>query len=43
LALTIEVDIASTYKNKRFLMPRLDTNDLPKDQNEETNDWHTKG
>jgi peptidoglycan/xylan/chitin deacetylase (PgdA/CDA1 family) len=43
LAVTTEVDIATTYKNKRFIMPRLDTNDLPKDQNEETNDWHTKG
>jgi peptidoglycan/xylan/chitin deacetylase (PgdA/CDA1 family) len=43
LAVTTEVDIATTFKNKRFLMPRLDTNDLPRDQNAETNDWHNKG
>ena len=43
LALTTEVGIATTSKNKRFIMPRLDTNDIPKNQNEKTNDWHNKG
>ena len=33
LAVTTEVDIAVPIYRKRFLMPRLDTNDLPKDSN----------
>ena len=43
LALTTEVDIATTSKDTRFIMPRLDTNDIPKNQNEKTNDWYNKG
>ena len=43
LALTTEVDIAKTDKNVRFLMPRLDTNDLPKNENAEKNHWYSKG
>ena len=43
LAVTTEVDIATTNKNTRFIMPRLDTNDIPKDKNEKTNDWYNKG
>jgi peptidoglycan/xylan/chitin deacetylase (PgdA/CDA1 family) len=43
LAVTTEVDIATTNKNTRFIMPRLDTNDMPKNQNEKTNDWYIKG
>ena len=43
LAVTAEVDIATTNKNTRFIMPRLDTNDIPKDKNEKTNDWYNKG
>jgi len=43
LAVTTEVDIATTNKNTRFIMPRLDTNDIPKDQSAETNDWYSKG
>ncbi len=42
LAVTTEVNIAKTNKDKRFIMPRLDTNDIPKDQNQETNDWYDK-
>jgi len=42
LALTTEVGIATTSKDARFLMPRLDTNDIPK-KIEETNDWYSKG
>ncbi len=34
LAVTTEVDIATTNKETRFIMPRLDTNDIPKDKNE---------
>jgi len=43
LALTTEVNIATINKNTRFIMPRLDTNDMPKDKNEKTNDWYNKG
>jgi len=43
LALTTEVDIAKTDKNVRFLMPRLDTNDLPKNENAEKNHWYSRG
>ena len=43
LAVTTEVDIATTKKSKRFVMPRLDTNDIPKGQYEETNEWYGKG
>tara|TARA_B110000008_G_C16977428_1_gene566509 strand:+ start:2852 stop:3835 length:984 start_codon:yes stop_codon:yes gene_type:complete len=43
LAFTTEVGIASTNNNKRFLMPRIDTNDLPKDRSEETNNWYNRG
>ncbi len=43
LGLTSEVNIATTNKNTRFIMPRLDTNDMPKDQYQETNDWYGKG
>ncbi len=43
LAVTCEVDIATTNKSTRFVMPRLDTNDIPKRRDEETNEWHSKG
>ena len=43
LAVTTEVDIATTNKNTRFIMPRLDANDMPQDQSQETNDWYAKG
>ena len=42
LAVTTEVDIATTSKNTRFIMPRLDTNDMPKNQNEKTNKYLQK-
>ena len=31
--ITLEVNIATTDKNTRFVMPRLDANDLSKDRN----------
>ena len=43
LALTTEVAIASTNQDMRFVMPRIDTNDLPKNQNAEKNHWYFKG
>jgi peptidoglycan/xylan/chitin deacetylase (PgdA/CDA1 family) len=43
LAVTTELDIATTKKERRFVMPRLDTNDIPKDKNAVTNDWYLKG
>ncbi len=42
LALTTLVDVANIETNNRFKMPRLDTNDLPKDSNSATNDWYIK-
>ena len=42
LAVTTEVDIATTSKKTRFLMPRLDTNDIPKGRHEETNEWYKR-
>jgi peptidoglycan/xylan/chitin deacetylase (PgdA/CDA1 family) len=43
LAVTTELDIATTAKQTRFMMPRLDTNDIPKDQNAKPNEWYKKG
>ena len=43
LAVTTEVGIATTNKSTRFIMPRLDTNDIPKGRCEGTNEWYSKG
>jgi len=43
LAVTTEVDIAKTKKSSRFIMPRLDTNDIPKNRNSATNNWYKYG
>ena len=43
LAMTTEVDIAKTDKNSRFIMPRLDTNDLPNNHSAPPNHWYFKG
>lgn len=43
LALTTEVDIANIELNNKFKLPRLDTNDIPKNRNSITNDWYLKG
>ena len=43
LALTTEVDVARVNKENRYKLPRLDTNDIPKDAQEKTDDWYTKG
>ncbi len=42
LAVTTEVDIATTNKDTRFIMPRLDTNDIPKDSNANVSEWYEK-
>jgi len=42
LAVTTEVDIATTNKDTRFIMPRLDTNDMPNDSNANVNEWYEK-
>jgi hypothetical protein len=42
LAVTTEVDIATTSKNTRFIMPRLNANDIPKDRSSNPNDWYKK-
>ena len=39
LALTTEVNVADLDIHSRFTLPRLDTNDLPKDRNAVTNKW----
>lgn len=43
LAITTEVDIADTQKHNRYTLPRLDTNDIPKDKESITNIWYLKG
>ena len=43
LALTTIPDIANAAVNNRFELPRLDTNDIPKDRQEFPNLWHQKG
>jgi peptidoglycan/xylan/chitin deacetylase (PgdA/CDA1 family) len=43
LAVTTDVDIAIADSENRFVMPRLDTNDIPKDRNSGTNEWFQKG
>ena len=43
LALTTEVNIANLKKHNRFILPRLDTNDLPKKSSAVTEEWHLKG
>jgi len=40
LAVTVDADIANTSKGSRLLMPRLDTNDLPKNRHEKPNKWY---
>lgn len=40
LALTTEVRIADITNDNRLLLPRLDTNDLPKDKNGMVNQWY---
>ena len=41
-AMTIEADIANTNKDSRFIMPRLDTNYIPKERFANVNDWYLK-
>jgi peptidoglycan/xylan/chitin deacetylase (PgdA/CDA1 family) len=43
LALTTEVNIADIQKYNKHTLPRLDTNDIPKDREAVTNDWYLKG
>jgi hypothetical protein len=43
LALTTEVNIADIQKYNKYTLPRLDTNDLPKDIKASTNDWYLEG
>lgn len=38
-AVTTEVGVAELAPNKQYLLPRLDTNDLPKNANAEPNYW----
>ena len=42
LALTTEVRIADIKKDNRFLLPRLDTNDLPMDRSIKMDNWMNK-
>lgn len=40
LALTTDVAVAQLVKSKRFVIPRLNTNDLPKDGKSQPNCWY---
>lgn len=40
LALTTEVGIADIHKQNKYTLPRLDTNDIPKDRESQPNDWY---
>ena len=42
LAFTTEVRIADLVQDHALLTPRLDTNDLPKQRDAETNHWYQK-
>lgn len=42
IALTTEVGIADIEKSNRLILPRLDTNDLPKHRNSPANEWTIK-
>lgn len=42
LALTTEVNIADIQKYNKYTLPRLDTNDIPKNRDAATNDWYLK-
>lgn len=39
LGFTTRVDLARVDQENRLILPRLDTNDLPKDSNAEPNEW----
>ena len=43
LAFTTEPGVALTSRNTRFIMARLDTNELPKDNRADPNVWYYKG
>jgi hypothetical protein len=43
LALTTEVNIADLQQYNKYTLPRLDTNDIPKDSGSITNEWYLKG
>jgi peptidoglycan/xylan/chitin deacetylase (PgdA/CDA1 family) len=42
LAFTTHVDIAETSQYHKFKLPRLDTNDIPKNKDSDTNNWYNK-
>lgn len=43
LGLTTRVNIAEVSKKSRYELPRLDTNDIPKNSKAKVNNWFTKG
>jgi peptidoglycan/xylan/chitin deacetylase (PgdA/CDA1 family) len=43
MAVTTKVNIANIKRDSRFLMPRLDTNDLPKMSQSTTDHWYQQG
>ena len=43
LAVTTEVAVADTNSHNRFLLPRLDVNDIPKDRFAKINNWYLQG
>lgn len=43
LAVTTQVDVAKPDLNNCYKLPRLDTNDIPKNSEEDTNEWYAIG
>lgn len=43
LSFTTEVDIVDITKHNRYALPRLDTNDIPKNHNATPDEWYLKG
>lgn len=42
MAITTQINIAEPNLSNRFILPRLDTNDLPKKKNSKVNEWYKK-
>jgi len=43
VGLSTKVDVAICSDENKFFLPRLDTNDIPKNMNERANSWYLKG
>ena len=43
LAFTTQIDVANLNHNDKYELPRLNTNDIPKNEFERPNEWFFKG